>query len=74
MKRVDLAPQRSNFYSKAAPSKQPVKVEYKTWAGVDWSHSTMRPGCQDFLACPSRRSDGLHPHRAPILNGGTIYA
>ena len=39
--------------------------------GVDWGLSTMRPGCQDFLNCPSRRGDGLHPHRAPILNGAS---
>lgn len=43
----------------------------KTFLGVDWSTSTMRPGCQDFLKCPSRRGDGLHPHRAPILNGSS---
>jgi hypothetical protein len=42
--------------------------------GVDWSASTMRPGCQDHLQYPSRRSDGLHPYRAPILNASSSMA
>jgi hypothetical protein len=43
----------------------------KPYTGVDWSNSIQRPGCQDFLKCPSRRGDELHPHRPPILNGAT---
>lgn len=28
------------------------------WTGVDWTASTMRPGCQDFLAVPSLQPNG----------------
>jgi hypothetical protein len=38
------------------------------WTGIDWSVSTHRPGCQDFLKHPSRVGDKLIPHRTPILN------
>lgn len=48
-----------------------MKKEFKQWQGVDWSHSLARPGCQDFLKCPSRRSDGLHEWRPPILNASS---
>ena len=48
-------------------NKQPFK-------GVDWSTSIMRPGCQDHLQHPSRRSDGLHPYREPILNASSSMA
>lgn len=44
------------------------------FTGVDWSTSTMRPGCQDHLKHPSRRSDGLHPYREPILNASSSMA
>jgi hypothetical protein len=42
------------------------------FTGVDWSTSTQRPGCQDFLKCPSRRGDGLHEYRKPLLNASSI--
>jgi hypothetical protein len=42
--------------------------------GVDWSISTTRPGCLDHLKHPSRRSDGLHTYREPILNASSAYA
>jgi hypothetical protein len=41
--------------------------------GVDWSISTMRPGCLDHLQHPSRRADGLHTYREPILNASSVY-
>ena len=30
--------------------------------GVDWSHSTMRPGCMDHLKYHSRRGDKFVEH------------
>lgn len=55
---------------------KPVEQTYKAkpFAGVDWSSSLMRPGCQDFLKCPSRRADGLHEYRPPILNASSMYS
>lgn len=44
----------------------------KPFLGVDWSTSTMRPGCQDFLKHPSRRGDALHPYVPPMLNASSI--
>jgi hypothetical protein len=41
--------------------------------GVDWSISTMRPGCLDHLQHPSRRADGLHTYREPLLNASSVY-
>jgi hypothetical protein len=41
--------------------------------GVDWSISTMRPGCLDHLKHPSRRSDGFHTYREPLLNASSVY-
>jgi len=35
--------------------------------GVDWSHSTQRPGCQDHTAIPSRVGDRIIPYKAPGL-------
>lgn len=35
--------------------------------GVDWSHSTQRPGCQDHLQIPSRVGDRIVPYKAPGL-------
>lgn len=34
--------------------------------GLNWAQSTLRPGCQDFLAVPSLRGQQRVPHRAPI--------
>jgi hypothetical protein len=33
-----------------------------TWTGTNWAASTMRPGCLDHEAIPSRRGDALVPH------------
>lgn len=42
------------------------------FTGVDWSASIQRPGCQDALACPSRRGNELVPYRAPIINASSM--
>ncbi len=34
--------------------------------GLNWAQSTLRPGCQDFLAVPSLRGEERHPHRPSI--------
>lgn len=34
--------------------------------GVVWKPEISRPGCQDFLNCPSRVNDRFEPHRPMI--------
>jgi hypothetical protein len=46
----------------------------QAFTGVDWSASLMRPGCQDHMKHPSKRADGLHPYREPILNASSSMA
>jgi hypothetical protein len=36
--------------------------------GIKWEPEVNRPGCQDFLKCPSRVGDNLIPHR-PMMHG-----
>ena len=48
---------------RATPTAQPEKTE--PWRGVDWSVSTMRPGCLDHERIPSRRGDQRVPHMPP---------
>lgn len=70
---IDLTPKPLHPRSKSKPVKfDSAAVKPKPFAGVDWSTSTQRPGCQDFLACPSRRGDTLHEYRAPMLNDSSI--
>lgn len=38
------------------------------FTGVDWGMSTMRPGCQDHLRCPSRRGDKLVSHTGQMIH------
>jgi hypothetical protein len=56
-----------------------VQKKYKPegiFTGIKWEPSVNRPGCEDFLKCPSRFGDKLVEHRAPIYgatpsqNGG----
>ena len=42
---------------------QPVR--YEIWKGTDWSAATMRPGCLDHEAIPSRRGDVRVPYTPP---------
>lgn len=35
------------------------------WRGVDWSVSTMRPGCLDHERCPSLRGSERVPYQPP---------
>ena len=48
---------------RATPQAQPEKTE--PWRGVDWSVSTMRPGCLDHERIPSLRGDQRVPHMPP---------
>ena len=48
---------------RATPLAQPEKTE--PWRGVDWSVSTMRPGCLDHERIPSLRGDQRVPHMPP---------
>jgi hypothetical protein len=49
-----------------------IKVEKFTpkgkFLGIRWNPSDNRPGCEDFLKCPSRVGDNLMPHR-PMMHG-----
>jgi hypothetical protein len=40
------------------------------YKGENWQPSIARPGCEDFLKCPSRYGDKLVPHR-PMMHGMT---
>ena len=74
MARIDLHPRRSTIYQRVvavAPSNAPTR-EYLPWAGVDWSHSVARPGCQDFLVCPSIVNGVPVPRKAPLINGESL--
>ena len=44
--------------------------EYKPFSGVVWQPEINRPGCQDFLKCPSRVGNSFIPHR-PMMHGCT---
>lgn len=48
-----------------------LTISKESFHGVDWSYSTARPGCQDFLKYPSRRGDTLHPYKEPLLNASS---
>jgi hypothetical protein len=48
---------------RATPPAQPEKTE--PWRGVDWSVSTMRPGCLDHERVPSRRGNERVPYQPP---------
>jgi hypothetical protein len=37
-----------------------------SFSGIDWSRSTLRPGCQDHQLVPSRRGDMRVAHREPM--------
>ena len=50
---------------RATPLSQPEKTE--PWRGVDWSVSTMRPGCLDHERLPSRRGDQRIPYHGPMF-------
>ena len=42
-------------------------IKKKPFTGVDWSHSTSRPGANDHLKYGSLQADGsIKPHRAPM--------
>ena len=42
-------------------------IKAKPFTGVDWSHSTGRPGANDHLQYGSLQADGtIKPHRAPL--------
>lgn len=58
-------PGRFAHHSKlrATPPAQPKKTD--PWRGVDWSVSTMRPGCLDHERVPSRRGNERVPYQPP---------
>lgn len=57
---------------KAKPAPPPMNpVMYTVFKGVDWSASTQRPGCQDFLQHGSRVGDTVREYKTPILNSST---
>ena len=42
-------------------------ADSQPWRGVDWSASTMRPGCLDHERLPSRRGDQRIPYQGPMF-------
>ena len=47
---------------RASPTEQ---RQFTPWRGVDWSASTMRPGCLDHELVPSRRGNERVPYQPP---------
>ena len=57
---------------RATPPAQPEKTE--PWRGVDWSVSTMRPGCLDHERVPSRRGNERVPYKPPQFHATSSVA
>ncbi len=66
--RINKNKSKSKLYELAgttkAAGKEPIK--YTPWTGVDWSASTIRPGCLDHERLPSLRNGRRVQHRAPF--------
>jgi hypothetical protein len=59
------------FYELGPMEKADLSQKYKPtgkFFGIKWNPENNRPGCQDFLKCPSRVGDKLIPHR-PMMHG-----
>lgn len=50
----------------------PTLYNREVYKGENWANSTQRPGCLDFLKCPSRTGDKLREHRPPIINSSKL--
>jgi hypothetical protein len=48
-----------------AQPKPSAGLTSEPWRGVDWSVSTMRPGCLDHERVPSRRGNERVPYQPP---------
>ena len=59
-------PGRFIHHSKLRAS-PPEQRQFTPWRGVDWSASTMRPGCLDHERLPSRRGDQRIPYQGPMF-------
>jgi hypothetical protein len=49
----------------ATPVQQRQMRQNEQWRGVDWSYSTMRPGCLDHERCPSLRGNERAAYQPP---------
>jgi hypothetical protein len=59
------------FVPGRAPKVQRERFEPKgKFHGIKWEPSVNRPGCEDFLQCPSRVGNQYFPHRA-MMHGCT---
>jgi hypothetical protein len=59
------------FYELGPMQKADLSEKYKptgNFFGIQWNPENNRPGCQDFLKCPSKVGDKLIPHR-PMMHG-----
>lgn len=67
-------PGRFAHHSKlrATQPAQPKKTD--PWRGVDWSVSTMRPGCLDHERVPSRRGNERVPYQPPQFHATSSVA
>jgi len=62
---------RLHFVQGRAPVVKRERFEPKgKFHGIKWEPSVNRPGCEDFLQCPSRVGDNFFPHRA-MMHGCT---
>lgn len=55
-----------NFQPLARAKPVLVTNSRPTYTGPNWSHSMLRPGCQDHLQYPSRRSEARVFHRGHV--------
>ena len=62
--------QKTTMNKRKTTAKPSPVIHYKAppFKGVDWSHSTQRPGCMDHLQHPSRRGDELVPHMGKMMH------
>ena len=61
------------YYELGPMPKADLSEKYKPtgkFYGIKWEPEINRPGCQDFLKCPSRVGTNLIPHR-PMMHGCT---
>ena len=57
-----------------AQPKPSAGLTSEPWRGVDWSVSTMRPGCLDHERVPSRRGNERVPYKPPQFHATSSVA
>jgi hypothetical protein len=68
-------PGRFIHHSKLRAQPKPsAGLTSEPWRGVDWSVSTMRPGCLDHERVPSRRGNERVPYKPPQFHATSSVA